>query len=252
MYTDFAGIYDLLMQDVDYGAWSVHLLRLLDSRGVKSGDACVECACGTGALTVPLAKAGLKMTGVDMSGEMLAAAMNRARSAGCAIPFVRQDMVSLTLPRRVHAVLCTCDGVNYLDAQRAPLFFRRAFECLRPGGVLLFDVSTPFKLRTLLGSRTLTRREDDFCYIWENRWDGGAGRVRLHVTAFVRNAAGTYDRVEERQTQYAHNRVALKKQLSQCGFTDIAFYGRMRLSPARSDDDRWHVIASKPLGGIHA
>ena len=251
MYTDFARIYDLLMQDVDYDAWSVHLLRLLESGGIKPGDACVECACGTGALTVPLSKAGLKMTGVDLSEEMLSAAMLRARTAGCMIPFVRQDMAALTLPRRVRAVLSTCDGVNYLDEQRASLFFQRAFECLRPGGVLLFDVSTPFKLRTQLGSRTLTRREEDFCYIWENRWDASAGRVRLHVTAFVRNAAGTYDRVEEKQTQYAHDRVTLKRQLSQCGFADIAFYGRMSMSPARSDDDRWHVIASKPLGGIH-
>ena len=251
MYTDFARIYDLLMQDVDYDAWSVHLLRLLESRGIGGGDSCVECACGTGALTVPLSKAGLKMTGVDLSGEMLSAAMLRARNAGCAIPFVRQDMTALTLPRRVRAVLCTCDGVNYLDARRASLFFQRAFECLRPGGVLLFDVSTPFKLRTLLGNRTLTRREEDFCYIWENRWDAAAGRVRLRVTAFVKNPSGAYDRVEEDQIQYAHDRVALRKRLSQCGFTDIAFYGRTRMSPARSDDDRWHVIASKPLGGIH-
>ena len=178
MYTDFARIYDLLMQDVDYDAWSVHLLRLLGSRGIGSGDACVECACGTGALTVPLAKAGLKMTGVDLSGEMLSAAMLRARNAGCTIPFVRQDMASLALPRRVRAVLSTCDGVNYLDVQRAPLFFQRAFESLRPGGVLLFDVSTPYKLRTQLGKNTLTRREEDFCYIWETagtKPPGGSG-----------------------------------------------------------------------------
>ncbi len=251
MYTDFARIYDLLMQDVDYDAWSVHLLRLLESRGVKRGDPCVECACGTGALTVPLARAGLKMTGVDLSGDMLNAAMANARAAGCMIPFIRQDMTALSLPRRVRAVLCTCDGVNYLDARGAMLFFRRAWESLKPGGVLLFDVSTPWKMRTLLGSRTLTRREEDFCYIWENRWDEAAGRVSLHVTAFVMNAGGTYDRIEEKQVQYAHDRNSLKKMLSQCGFTDIAFYGRMRAAAARSDDDRWHVIASKPYGGTH-
>ncbi len=251
MYTDFAGIYDLLMQDVDYDAWSVHLLRLLASRGIGKGASCAECACGTGSLTIRLSLAGLKMTGVDLSGEMLAAAMKKAGDAGCRIPFIRRNMTELELPRRVHAVLCTCDGVNYLNKADALRFFEHAHACLRPGGVLLFDVSTPHKLRNVLGDRTLTRREDDFCYIWENRWNGVSGTVRMHVTAFVRAAGGAYGRVEESQTQYAHDRNFLKKQLLQAGFTDIAFYGGMRETPARSDDDRWHIIASKPLGGSH-
>ncbi len=246
MYTDFAEIYDLLMQDVDYTAWAVHLLRLLGSRGIKKGDAVAECACGTGSLTIPLSRAGLRMTGVDLSGEMLARAMAKARAEGCMIPFIRRDMTDLSLPGRVRAVLATCDGVNYLDRDGARRFFRRAFECLRPGGVLLFDVSTPHKLRSVLGDRTLTRREEDFCYLWENRWDAASASVRMHVTSFVRNARGTYDRVEEKQTQYAHDRIRLKKELALCGFADITFYGGMRERPARSDDDRWHVIASKP------
>ena len=249
MYTDFAAIYDLLMQDVDYAAWSVHLLRLLESRGVSRGASCVECACGTGSLTIPLSRAGLKMTGVDLSGEMLSAAMLKARDAGCFIPFIRQNMASLSLPGRVSAVLCTCDGLNYLTPSAASSFFARAWDCLRPGGALLFDVSTPHKLRSVLGNRTLTRREEDFCYLWENRWNESAAAVKMRVTAFVRNPGGTYDRVEEEQTQYAHGRAALRKQLSLCGFTDIAFYGRMSDRPARPDDDRWHVLASKPVGG---
>ena len=90
----------------------------LNIRGRK-GASCVECACGTGSLTVPLSLAGLKMTGVDLSEQMLASAMIKARSRGCAIPFIRQNMVSLSLPSRVHAVLCTCDGLNYLTGDDA-------------------------------------------------------------------------------------------------------------------------------------
>ena len=125
MYTDFAAIYDLLMQDVDYAAWSVHLLRLLESRGVTRGASCVECACGTGSLTIPLSRAGLKMTGVDLSGEMLSAAMLKARGAGCFIPFIRQNMASLSLhlrraqlPHPVRGFLVLRPGMGLPQARR--------------------------------------------------------------------------------------------------------------------------------------
>ena len=222
----------------------------LNIRGRK-GASCVECACGTGSLTVPLSLAGLKMTGVDLSEQMLASAMIKARSRGCAIPFIRQNMVSLSLPSRVHAVLCTCDGLNYLTGDETAAFFSRAYAALRPGGALLFDVSTPHKLRTVLGNRTLSRREEDFCYLWENRWHEKTASVGMTVTVFAKRPDGAFDRITEKQTQYAHSRSALKKQLSACGFTDARFFGGLRDVPARSDDDRWLVIAAKPRGGIH-
>ena len=115
MYTAFAQVYDALME-VDYAAWAQYYHELMKKAGVKEKGKCVECACGTGGLTLPLRKLGWQMTGVDLSEEMLARAMEKARAAGMIIPFVCQDMCALSVPTRVHCVLCTCDGVNYLTA----------------------------------------------------------------------------------------------------------------------------------------
>ena len=247
MYTSFSQVYDRLMDSVDYEAWAKHYARLMDLCQVPKAGKCVECACGTGSLTLPLARAGYKMTGVDLSRDMLALAMEKARNAGLTIPFVAQDMRFLQVPRRVDCVLATCDGVNYLASpDQAREFFLAAFRALRPGGALVFDVSTPDKLSRALGNQTLFSDDDEIAYIWRNRYDEKNALVHLALSLFVRRPDGAYARMEESQTQRAHGRRELRAWLSQAGFADVHFYGRQRLTLPRAGDDRWHVTARKP------
>ena len=114
MYQSFAGVYDALMAQVDYAAWAEHYHQLMQLCGVKKGARCVECACGTGSITIPLRKMGYQMTGVDLSQEMLWIAAQKARKQGMGLPFIQQDMRKLHLHRQMDAVIATCDGVNYL------------------------------------------------------------------------------------------------------------------------------------------
>ena len=120
MYTDFAYAYDRLMNDVPYEAWARYYAGLLELYSIRPGARCVECACGTGSLTIPLAKLGFSMTGMDLSAEMLNLAQQKAREQGMLIPFVRQDMRRLAVQRPVDAVLATCDGPNYLTGSDDP------------------------------------------------------------------------------------------------------------------------------------
>lgn len=248
MYTSFARVYDKLMDTVDYAAWAEHYQQLMNACHVPAKGRCVECACGTGNLTLPLRKMGYQMTGVDLSEEMLAAAMEKARAAGMAIPFIRQDMRALTVPRRVDCVLATCDGVNYLTTpEDAQAFFAAAFAALKPGGALIFDVSTPEKLSQTLGNNTLYSDDDAVSYIWRNKWDDKNARVTLSLSLFALRGDGAYDRIEECQTQRAHTRKELRAWMTQAGFADISFYGRLRMTRPRKGDDRWHVTAWKPV-----
>ena len=74
MYTAFAHVYDALMATVDYGAWAGHYRQLMRLAGVPDKGKCVECACGTGSLTLPLRRVGYQITGIDLSEDMIAAA----------------------------------------------------------------------------------------------------------------------------------------------------------------------------------
>lgn len=246
MYTTFASVYDRLMDQVDYAGWAQHYHQLMQGCGVAKNARCAECACGTGNLTLPLSLMGYHMTGLDLSEEMLARAMEKAQKKGLALPFVKQDMAALSLPRRTDCLLATCDGVNYLtEPEKVQSFFAAAFRALRPGAPLIFDVSTPEKLSKTLGNNTLFSDEDEIAYIWQNHWNEEKKQVEMQLSIFVRQTDGHYLRFEEEQVQRAHSAEELTAWLQVAGFEDIAFFGELRMDAPRPGDERWHILARR-------
>ncbi len=244
MYTAFASVYDRLMANVDYSAWAMFYRELLRLRGVSCGAVC-ECACGTGSLTLPLAKT-YAITGVDISGDMLFAAQEKARRAGLSIPFVQADMRSFTLHRPVDAVLCTCDGVNYLESEQAvSAFFHAAYQALKPGGALIFDVSTPYKLKHILGNHDLCEDAPDISYLWSNRFYPKNCRVEMHLSIFMRETGTLYRRIIEDQVQYGYTQAALKALLLQAGFTAVTVHGDRTTDAPKPAEKRWHIAATR-------
>ncbi len=234
------------MAGVDYPAWAAYYRTLLSRYGVEKGALC-ECACGTGGLTLPLSAMGFAMTGVDLSEEMLSEAARKARAAGAAIPFVRQDMRELRLHRGADGVLCTCDGVNYLPTEKDVLaFFSAAHAALRPGGALAFDVSTPYKLEHVLGNSFVGDETAEIAYLWKNRWFSKTRCVRMELSVFARVEGEIYRRVSEQQTQYAYGADALAALLARAGFADVSVFGDRTFLPPAPDEQRWHVAARKP------
>jgi len=246
MYQDFAEIYDQLMDNVDYDSWADYYVRLLSIYGIKDGKIC-ECACGTGSLTLPLYRAGFHVTGVDLSREMLWQAAQKARKQGIAIPFVQQDMKALNLHRPMDAVLATCDGVNYLLTEEdLRSFLRCAYRAIRPGGALLFDVSTPRRLIHDLCSGIICEDREDITYFWQNRLNEKTNTVSMDLCFFLREKDGKYRRIEEHQKQRVWDAQTLKSVLLQTGFRGICFYGNGTLNPAKDSDERWHAAAVRP------
>ena len=246
MYTDFASVYDRLMADVPYAEWAAFYAGLMKAHGVTDGPV-AECACGTGNLTIPLSRFYERITGIDLSGPMLEKAMEKARLQGRLIPFVRQDMRKLALPKKASCVLSTCDGVNYLTrADDVLSFFRAAFASLRPGGALIFDVSTPYKLKTELGTCLRALTDPDICYIWQSSFDDASALFDIRMDIFVLGKTDLYRRLTEEQTQRAHTREELTAWLSSTGFADISFYGDRTQDPPNERELRWHVAAHKP------
>lgn len=246
MYTSFAEVYDQLMDNVNYDRWADLYRDILTAYGIRSGKVC-ECACGTGGLTVPLQRRGYQMTGVDLSQEMLWIAAQKARKQGMGIPFVQQDMRRLHLHRQMDAVLATCDGVNYLlEDGDAAAFFKAAYDALRPGGALVFDVSTPWKLENLRGDQIICEDREDVTYMWQNRFDKRKGMLEMQLCIFVKQKDGSYRRIDEDQKQRAHTAEGLTLLLQRAGFTQIRVFGNSRMERPRDQEQRWHIAALKP------
>ena len=183
-YGKFASLYDRLMSDVDYDAWADYVGSF-----IPDGSDILECACGTGEISLRLAKKGYSVTATDVSDDMLMIASRKQREAGLAgsrLRFVRMDMRKLDHHKRVGCILCTCDGVNYLTSREdVKSFFSSAYSLLKPGGLLLFDISSRYKLEHVLGCNCFADTGEDFPYIWQNAYDEKTKLISLELSFFV-------------------------------------------------------------------
>ncbi len=246
MYEQFAALYDALMDDVDYAAWARHYLTLIDRAGVTPRRV-AECACGTGNLSIELSRMGAQVIASDLSEDMLRVAADKGRKAGVMIPWVRQDMRQLLVPRPVDAVIAACDGVNYLTGEPdVRAFFQAAFRALKPGGALCFDVSTRHKLESVLAGAFFGETREDMAYLWQNTYDAASAMLTMDVTFFARQEDGRYARFDELHRQRAHTEEELKAWLTRAGFWRIECFGENTLTPPAPDAQRIHIVAVKP------
>jgi len=242
-YGAFAEIYDALMDDFDYRAWAKYYLELIARAGGRPKTLC-DCACGTGSLSVQFAAKGLRVTGVDISSDMLEIAAKKARKNGVQTMFVCQDMCALTLPRPVDALVCGCDGVNYLlTDERVKAFFEAAHRAIKPGGVLAFDISSAYKLEHVLGNGFFGEERDEVAYLWSNKFDPEQRTVQMDLTFFREEENGLYRRFTENHTQKAHNPETLMALLAECGFTEINIYGDRTFDAPEAEELRIHFTA---------
>jgi len=245
-YGGFADLYDRLMADVDYGAWAEYLLLRLRECGVPDGGSVADCACGTGAFTIRFAQAGYRATGVDRSEQMLAVAQQKARKSGLNIPFVCQDIRSFCVHKPLDAVNCACDGVNYLlSVGDASAFFKSAYAALKPGGVLLFDVSSEYKLEHVLGGQTFGEDDPACTYLWQNAFDPKTRLLEMDLSFFTPDGSGRYIRLDETHIQRAHTVKELTCALEEAGFGEISAFGAFTVLPPEADAQRIQFIAKK-------
>lgn len=245
-YGGFAGLYDRLMADVDYDSWAAYLMEQMRESGVPDGGTVVDCACGTGAFTLRFASAGYRLTGIDRSEDMLAVAQRKARKSGLNIPFVRQDIRSFCVHRPVDAVNCACDGVNYLlSAEDVAAFFSSAYAALKPCGVLLFDISSAYKLEHVLGGHTFGEDAADCTYLWQNVFDPQTKLLEMDLAFFLPEGDGRYIRFDETHIQRAHTLRELTNALEKAGFKKITVFGELSVDTPEQEAERIQFIAEK-------
>ena len=156
-YQALARVYDALTGDVGYQRRADYLEKLFQKSRIPVHTV-LDLACGTGAMTAVLTERGYELIGVDSSPDMLAAAREKATGLTGVMPvFLNQDMPALDLYGTVDAAVCCLDSLNYLtsprDVQRT---FERLHLFISPGGLLVFDVNSAFKLASLTRRRTST------------------------------------------------------------------------------------------------
>ncbi len=245
-YEGLSVAYDALMADGAYvkrAAWLTRVLRR-DPAGVQT---VLDLGCGTGTIACLLAREGFSVTASDLSEDMLSAARQKAEVLGGAAPFfIHQSMTKTRLAHPVDAVISTMDAVNYLT-RRADLdaAFAGAYRALRPGGLFLFDVNTPYKLRRMNAQCYYDETDEAFC-CWRTFFSEKTHICTYQVDLFTPLSAGTYERSYEEHRERAWEYSELLDALLAAGFVNCRMTKDMASSAPPDDADRVVFRARKP------
>ena len=230
MYEGLSLFYDILTQDVDYGA----IARFVSGRVRRSpayrdyaarGERPIllDCGCGTGRLIAEL-RGEFDCIGLDASEEMLDAA--RSSVPGSDVLWICQDMSRMDLYGSVTAVVSFTDSVNHLVSDRQlAAFFARAHNFLDPGGLLLFDVLTEERF-TGGNSKEFFADLDELSCFWTGRYSPKTGICTYDISCFIPTEPGgdTYVRADDRVREKVRSEARLRELLGEAGFEKIIVF----------------------------
>lgn len=133
----FADYYDSYVKD-----FSADLAGYLEA--ARGAEAVVELGCGSGRVLEPLLAAGARVSGVDISDEMLAKARARLAKplAEGRLDLLNHDLAAAPLEGVFDLALVTFYTFNYL-LERPERFLANLRACLAPGGLAMLDLFYP-------------------------------------------------------------------------------------------------------------
>lgn len=104
----------------------------------------LELCCGSGRLTIPLAKGGLKITGVDNSKSMLEQAKIKTKNEKLKINFILADIRNLALTTKYDLIFIPFNSIHHLyENQDLFTTLNIVKKHLKEDGLFIFDCYNP-------------------------------------------------------------------------------------------------------------
>lgn len=250
---DFARFYDWLYpgNEADVGFYC--------ALAKQCGSPILEVACGTGRITIPLARLGLRVVGVDLSEHMLDHARARldnepSHVQNC-VTLVQGDMRTFDLCETFSAVFIPNASVFHLpDREALTACISNLYRHTRPGGIAVIDVVSP--------ARMANQEVGVECVIGEsiNPSTGLLTRElnkKLNIDLEKQTVSVLHTYVE--YNDGLESRFAFEQDyrwlemdegvdlLTSAGFTDIKVLGDYDGSPYSNDSPRMIAVGSRPL-----
>lgn len=218
-YRRFAHVYDQLMTDIPYEDYVEWVQKKAPSNNHKK---LLDIGCGTGSLSLLFHEAGYKVTGIDLSEDMLSVAQERIMEIGADIPLIAQPMQQLEGFSEFDIAVIAIDSLNYLnDANEVKATFKKIHDALVNGGQLFFDVHSIYKMDHLFMDSPFVYDDGELSYIWFTEEGENPHSVNHDLTFYVRQPNGLYERFEEQHCQRTYPIEEYRSWLIEAGFSNV-------------------------------
>ena len=205
--------------------------------GLRAGSRVLDVPCGSGRLTRPLAAAGCRMTGVDISAEALATARAEGEDT---IRYVEAEMRELPWREEFDAAFCFGNSFGFLDDSGNEEFLAAVAGTLRPGGRFALDYG---QTAECVLPRLEPRQEGEiggFHFVEETRYDPATARIENRFT-FARDGQTETKLASQR----AYALAELTRLLDGAGLETRRYFGSPREEPFGVASPRLLLLAEK-------
>ncbi len=216
----------------------------------KQGGNVLELACGTGRLTIPLAKEGVKITGIDNAEEMIALAEEKATKLGLNVDFHLKDLLDFDLNEKFNFIFCVHNSFSHIDGfENVKQFFSNVSEHLEDDGTFILQVFNPdffFFTRDPNDKFPLKTFKDPFSdkiiSLSENSFYDEETQINYLKWFFEKEG-------EEESIENWSQRVYYPKELEYivqfCGFEIVDKFGDFDFTPFENDSETQILVLKK-------
>ena len=244
IYDLLAPFYDAINADIDYSSWADFIEQIFNKECKAKPELVLDLGCGTGKMTLELARRGYDMTGIDYSPEMLDIARSIGEKEGHDILWLCQDMREFELYGTVDAAVCCLDCINHLeDIDDLKSCLSLVHNYLIPDGIFIFDVNGRYKFENIYADNTFTMEEDGGYCVWENYYDKESRICDFYITLFKECRNGRYERFEETQSERMFTLSELTEALDECNMELLGAYGDIDFTPGSDESERIYIVA---------
>ena len=242
-YGCFAEYYDLLTSNIDYAEMCDYYLVLFEKYG-KLPESVLDLGCGTGNMSVELAKRGIDVTGVDSSHEMLSIAAGK-NDDEVNVSYICQDMKGLDLYSKLDGAVCTLDGLNHiLTLEELEQVFKRVSYFINDSGLFIFDMNSEYKHRKVLNGQTFVYDMEDVYLVWQNSYNRRKNTVHIELDFFVRDGV-KYNRFTDNFYERAYKTEDIVTAFEKNGFKLVTLFGDFTFNAPQNETERLVFVIRK-------
>jgi len=211
-----------------------HILQL------PAGARILDLCCGPGRHSIPLAKQGFRVTGVDRTASFLDEARRYAEEEGVQVELVKADMREFSRSAGFDAAVNMYTSFGYFrDQEDDRKVVRNLHQSLVPGGTLLIDVSGKEIIARVFRERDW-HEKDGVIYLEERKVESGWGWFSNRWTVISGK-----ERFESVLSHRLYSGMELSSLLREAGFGDVTLHGDLFGSPYNQDAKRLVAVARR-------
>lgn len=246
-YDALALYYDTMQSDMDAVAWADFISKLIKRHSVSEVQSITDLGCGTGSVTVELAKKGYDMTGIDSAEEMLAQAS--AKEGAEEVFWSVQDITDFDIGGKTDCFISTLDTVDHItDGEALERLFASVGDNLENGGLFIFDAITEHHLADTLSDNVFYEDYDDFTLLWVNDFDPETKINTAGLTLFALTEEGLYERFDGELVEKYYPPEFFTAAGEKAGLVLLAVYGELKDNDPSEDEERIFYVFRKEGG----